>query len=201
MSLATASLLSSMFVSYLSDNDTPPPMWAKKVFLYYIPRALQMSSYKQYKEELYGEAAIASRHPNKHLNEKEVYKMHFMDDSGTGSDSPKSVKKFKDKDDEVKHNGHATKSETTFSANCESETVSGKKREVLVKDVREILQRLQFMKEKIQEGEENKKIKEDWKHIGRAIDRIMFWICLIVLLSYIIYACVKISYTRLYQSQ
>ena len=198
MSLATVSLLSSMFVSYLSDHVNPPPRWAKKVFLYYIPKMLRMSSYKLYEEELFGKKVKPPK-LNKQLNDKGVYQRHFTSDAENGI-SPSIVDvtrtdqtKPMEKDVETVSSPSASSTDQKQKRHRKSPIKSRSSEDVvMVQDVKEILQQLAYMKGKILEEEQSLKIKDDWKHIGKTIDRIVFFICLIVLVFYVLYAYFKI---------
>ena len=195
MTLATASLLSSMFVSYLSDYETPPPRWVKKIFLYYIPKVLRMSSYDIYKEEITGapdrkDPEGKVRDPcNQHLLSKNHQLTQESSRMKTGQENSVPIE-----DEHMQGNPTETsnvdKSEEYVGLDNDDQTSHTKA------NVKEILSLLQHMKERFSEEEEGKKIKEYWKYVGMAFDRVVFWIAFTVFAVYLVYAFVSLQVAK-----
>ena len=189
MTLATASLLSSMFVSYLSDYETPPSKYVKKIFLYYIPKVLRMSSYNIYKEEMTG--TREGKDPEgKAKDEYNLYnllsKNHGLNQESSGMKRQENSAPIDEHTQgDTTESRHSDKSEEHVGLDDDDQKGHTKA------NVKEILSLLQHMKEVFTEEEEGKRIKEYWKYVGMAFDRVVFWICLIVFGLYFVYAFVK----------
>ena len=270
MSLATASLLSSMVVSYLRECEYPPPKWIRKVFLYYIPKVTRLSFYHTYKHEFIDERSSPKHVKGKAIKDKDVYKKYFVEDghakqqtsptrsvSSLANDTDKNQvtrnnckmkvvvqldagemarqtqhqrdEKYKGITlqniglvEEQKPNGHSKESVLSEDSqtvivskdkakhrldqqngavpskrrsytpknhqrNTEKDTAGG---EFVVKDIRQILSILEGMGERVVKEEDAASIREEWKYIGRSFDMLIFWLCVMGFLMFIIYISV-----------
>lgn len=183
MIMSTVGLLSSMLVSYISNRDPSvrPPLWLRRLCFKYlatlmchvaakskgIQQGISSSSKSDGIENISFQNDTGrnrARHFDNSDREFGLYKTEF--NNGVYYITSLPSRKHHEKVDHVNSGAKG------------SSKLNG-----CYKEVREILANISKMNKHIEETNHADRVRTEWKHIGRIVDRTLFWITFLLLIA------------------